>query len=52
MKSSNLIKIPKSMDANIWVQLPEVTEEDHALLQVIRGRFTGDPAFEYAYGKE
>jgi hypothetical protein len=34
-----------------WLQLPDITREDIDLSDNIKGRFTGDPAYEYRFGK-
>ncbi|KAJ3107522.1 Radial spoke head protein 9 [Phlyctochytrium planicorne] len=41
-----------SVDMTTWLQLPEVTPEDMDLIEQIRGRFTGDLAYEYSFGEE
>ncbi|KAI8848767.1 hypothetical protein BC829DRAFT_489842 [Chytridium lagenaria] len=41
-----------SVDMGTWLQLPEVTPDDMDLIEKIRGRFTGDLAYEYSFGEE
>ncbi|KAJ3391359.1 Radial spoke head protein 9 [Entophlyctis sp. JEL0112] len=40
-----------STDLTTWLQLPEVTPEEMAIIEKITKRFTGDPGFEFSLGK-
>ena len=40
-----------SNDLIKWLQLPDITREDIDISENIKGRFTGDPAYEYRFGK-
>ncbi|KAJ3218245.1 Radial spoke head protein 9 [Dinochytrium kinnereticum] len=42
----------RNVDMASWLQLPEVTPEDMDMIEKIKGRFTGDLAFEYSFGEE